>query len=46
MRAHWNRSTPLLKLDIAALTQLIQPAFSGRTVLASSPAEGGLSNTN
>ena len=46
MRARWPRAHALVPVDLAALTELIQPAFPGRTVIASEPTAGGLSNTN
>jgi aminoglycoside phosphotransferase (APT) family kinase protein len=46
VRKDWNRSTPALDLDAAALTTLIQPAFPGQCVVASEPTQGGLANTN
>jgi aminoglycoside phosphotransferase (APT) family kinase protein len=45
MKEHWNRASAYLHLDSRTLTQLIQPAFPGRTVESGEIVTGGLSST-
>jgi aminoglycoside phosphotransferase (APT) family kinase protein len=46
MREDWNRTAAALRLSLAELTHLIQPAFPGRAVVESEVTQGGLANTN
>ena len=46
MRENWERSEPIVNLDLESLTELIQPIFKGQTVIAARPTVGGLANTN
>jgi aminoglycoside phosphotransferase (APT) family kinase protein len=44
VRENWDRTAPLVDLDIGKLTVLIQQALPGARVIASTPAQGGLAN--
>ncbi len=46
MREGWERSTPELEIDRAAMTALIQPAYPGATVDADERVTGGKANAN
>lgn len=46
MRENWNSGPPAVSLDLEQLTQLIQPAFSGATVVESAATQGGMANAN
>lgn len=46
MRENWERSEPIVNLDLESLTELIQPIFKGQTVIAAQTTVGGLANTN
>src|SRR2546430_2121088 len=46
MRARWGRADAPLVLEPSVLTKLIQPAFPDQVVVHSTPAVGGLANTN
>lgn len=46
MQSEWERRHALLALDEATLAYLVQPAFSGRRIVAAEPLSGGLINSN
>jgi len=45
-RQRWYPSPPAVDLDLAELTQLIQPACPGAAVIERTPTEGGFANAN
>jgi aminoglycoside phosphotransferase (APT) family kinase protein len=45
-RETWYRSPPAVDLDLGQLTQLIQPALPGASVIERTPTEGGFANAN
>ena len=46
MKENWDRAHPILDLRLDTLTDLVQPAFPGRTVVAAEVMTAGLANTN
>ncbi len=46
MRENWGSFTDNVALTLAQLSELIQPAFPGQTVVEAATAQGGLANTN
>jgi aminoglycoside phosphotransferase (APT) family kinase protein len=46
VREAWYPSAPTVDLDVDQLTQLIQPAFAGATVIERTPVQGGFANAN
>src|SRR5580704_721006 len=46
MRQRWGRPVPALSVDIAQAQGIADRALAGAKVLAVTPVEGGLANTN